>query len=351
MGPVVVPSATLASMSLGELQSLVNVIAWVKQRSTSDNHHLFYTVRLYAKDSMFQLRAMIDSRLPYNLISQDFIAQHRICGVNNDILPARDINGGGIRLYCRHSMGVESQGTDGSTTLDGVTTFGANILGCKMILGLPWLRTARRQIFWVKNTVLFLPKKMKPFTEEATSLRARVTGVHNISAAIIPSSCQDFVDPASVVAVVDAKKFVETCCAKGFEAYLVEWRDVQSPSNEWGMESVVRVIYEDDAGGKKKKDLVVFPAQYANFADVFDKRGADVLPAHTHHDLAIETEDNKVLSFGPTYNHSRLKLEVLREYINEMLAKGFIVPSKSLSGAPVLFTKKNDGGLRMCVDF
>ena len=45
------------------------------------------------------------------------------------------------------------------------------------------------------------------------------------------------------------------------------------------------------------------------------------------------------------------KLEVLREYINEMLARGFIVPPKSPSGAPVLFTKKSDGGLRLCVDF
>ena len=178
-----------------------------------------------------------------------------------------------------------------------------------------------------------------------------MTDVHNINAAIIPSSCQDFADPAPVIAVVDVKEFIDICCAKGSEAYLVEWRDVQSPSNEWGMESVVRVIYEDDAGGKKKKDLVVFPAQYANFADVFDKRGADVLLAHTHYDLAIETEDNKISFFGLTYNHSKLKLEVLREYINEMLAKRFIVLSKSFLGAPILFTKKSDGGLRMCVDF
>ena len=63
---------------------------------------------------------------------------------------------------------------------------------------------------------------MKPFTKEAASFRAQVTGVHNISAAIILSSRQDFADPTPIVAVVDAKEFIEIWCAKGSEAYLVE---------------------------------------------------------------------------------------------------------------------------------
>ena len=108
--------------------------------------------------------------------------------------------------------------------------------------------------------------------------------------------------------------------------------------------------YKNDTSGQKK-DLVVLSAQYVNFVNVLDKHGANVLPAHTHHDLAIETKHNKVLPFGSTYNHNRLELEVLREYINEMLAKRFIISFKSPLRASVLLTKKNDGGLHMCVDF
>jgi hypothetical protein len=41
----------------------------------------------------------------------------------------------------------------------------------------------------------------------------------------------------------------------------------------------------------------------------------------------------------------------LQEYGEENLAKGFIVPSESPAASPVLFVKKRDGSLRLCVDF
>ena len=41
----------------------------------------------------------------------------------------------------------------------------------------------------------------------------------------------------------------------------------------------------------------------------------------------------------------------LDEQIKKLLAKGWIRPSSSAWGAPVLFAPKSDGGLRMCVDY
>ena len=48
---------------------------------------------------------------------------------------------------------------------------------------------------------------------------------------------------------------------------------------------------------------------------------------------------------------SHKELLVLKEYIEENLAKGFIRHSSPPAGAPVLFVKKADGSLRFCVDY
>jgi hypothetical protein len=44
-------------------------------------------------------------------------------------------------------------------------------------------------------------------------------------------------------------------------------------------------------------------------------------------------------------------LEVLKAYLEESLAKGFIRQSTSPAGAPILFVPKKDGTLRLCVDY
>ena len=101
----------------------------------------------------------------------------------------------------------------------------------------------------------------------------------------------------------------------------------------------------------EKPSSTVLPEKYLNFSDIFDKVRADKLPCHSEHNLAIETEKGKQLPFSPTYDHSQFELDILCKYINEMLGKRFIVPSKSPSGAPVLFTKKKNGGLHLCVNY
>jgi hypothetical protein len=46
-----------------------------------------------------------------------------------------------------------------------------------------------------------------------------------------------------------------------------------------------------------------------------------------------------------------MELAALRDYIDENLSKNFIRHSKSPTGVPILFVKKKDGSLRMCVDY
>ena len=45
------------------------------------------------------------------------------------------------------------------------------------------------------------------------------------------------------------------------------------------------------------------------------------------------------------------ELRELKAQLQELLDKGFIRPSVSPWGAPVLFVKKKDGSMRLCIDY
>ncbi|PKU62308.1 putative mitochondrial protein [Dendrobium catenatum] len=45
------------------------------------------------------------------------------------------------------------------------------------------------------------------------------------------------------------------------------------------------------------------------------------------------------------------ELQELKSQLQELLEKGFIRPSTSPWGAPVLFVKKKDGSMRLCIDY
>jgi hypothetical protein len=104
--------------------------------------------------------------------------------------------------------------------------------------------------------------------------------------------------------------------------------------------------------GKDELDpLAHIPSCYHDFSDVFSKAKADILPPHRPYDHTIDIEPGATVPYGPIYRLSEVELATLHKFIDEYLQKGFIRPSKSPAGAPVLFIKKKDGSLRLCVDY
>jgi hypothetical protein len=75
------------------------------------------------------------------------------------------------------------------------------------------------------------------------------------------------------------------------------------------------------------------------------------MPPHQTYDHTIDLEPGAKAPWGPIYNLSELELTTLRESLDDLLDKGFIRASSSPAGAPVLFSKKKDSALRLCVDF
>ncbi|GBG80922.1 hypothetical protein CBR_g31478 [Chara braunii] len=65
----------------------------------------------------------------------------------------------------------------------------------------------------------------------------------------------------------------------------------------------------------------------------------------------IELIDGSTPPKGCVYRMSSSELEELRRQIDDMIGKGWMKPSESEFGAPVLFVPKKGGKLRMCIDF
>ncbi|MBW0500143.1 hypothetical protein O181_039858 [Austropuccinia psidii MF-1] len=94
---------------------------------------------------------------------------------------------------------------------------------------------------------------------------------------------------------------------------------------------------------------VVSPA-YHQYLDVLSKVKAAKLPPHCACDHHIELE-GLLPPVGVIYSLSNQESETLCAYISENVEKDLIRPSSSSTGAPVLFVKKKDGGLCLCVDY
>ena len=101
----------------------------------------------------------------------------------------------------------------------------------------------------------------------------------------------------------------------------------------------------------KEESTTQLPKKYYHYVDVFDKVKSSILPHHWLYDCPIDLQLGKEPPWRPIYNLSPTALEVLRAYIEENLANGFIEHSKSPVGAPIFFVKKKDGSLRLVVDY
>ena len=95
----------------------------------------------------------------------------------------------------------------------------------------------------------------------------------------------------------------------------------------------------------------ILSPEYHDFLDVFSREASDTLLEHRLYDHKIQLEPGKTPRFEPLYGMFQDELRVLKKYLKNNLAKGFIRSSFSSAASPVLFVRKPGGGLRFCVNY
>ena len=86
------------------------------------------------------------------------------------------------------------------------------------------------------------------------------------------------------------------------------------------------------------------------FADVFPKELPSLL-VDREIEFAIDVYPGTKPISKTSYRMAPKELGELKVQLEDLLDKGFVKPSVSLWGAPVLFVKKKDGTMRLCIDY
>ncbi|CAI7737760.1 unnamed protein product [Closterium sp. NIES-53] len=112
------------------------------------------------------------------------------------------------------------------------------------------------------------------------------------------------------------------------------------------------IVNEADNGEKQTQELPPAVKKILEeFQDVLPDDLPDQLPPYRTHQHDIVEEPGSKPTFRAPYRLSPTELADMKKQIEYLLEKRLIRPSTSPYGAPVLFTPKPDGSLRMCIDY
>ncbi|GJX97660.1 putative reverse transcriptase domain-containing protein [Tanacetum coccineum] len=176
-----------------------------------------------------------------------------------------------------------------------------HMLDFDVILGMDWLASHRATIDCYARTVIFGNVRQPEFVYHGSS-------------------------PLKSVKLISAMK-ARTLISHGCQGFLASVMDTSLESPNIENLSVVR-----------------------EFADVFPDELPGLPPAREI-EFGIELIPGAEPISKALYRMAPVELKELKEQLQEMLENGFIRPSVSPWGAPVLFVKKKDGSMRLCIDY
>lgn len=295
----------------------------------SHDQHLLIPVVIKLKTVFLSSQALVDSGASSSFIDAQYAALHDIPTITKpnpysiEAIDGRELVSGAVThetlplLLC---IGPHQE----YLSLD--------VISCPnnpIILGVPWLKLHNPQVHWSKHDITFLPQHCRSHQVHVPTL----VSLHASSPDILEDSTRSQHDDE-----LDTTSLTPPSHLSASPHPLMENSVCPSPADLPQVPGTCG-------------PTTTIPEPYQDLAEVFSKAKADVLPAHSSYDHAIDLEPGCKPPWGPIYNLSEPEQRELRNYLEENLSKGFIQHSQSPSGAPILFVKKKDGSLRLCVDY
>ncbi|QRV95333.1 Retrotransposable element Tf2 protein [Ceratobasidium sp. AG-Ba] len=142
------------------------------------------------------------------------------------------------------------------------------------------------------------------------------------------------------------------------------WLKRHNPAIDWDKKSLVfssrycseNCLHTSPIVKSGEPDLEIaatseLPTRYSEFLKIFTEEEISPLPPHRPYDCEIALKPDAVPRHGPIYSLGPKEDEELRKTVTKQLEAGLIRPSKSPMASPVIFVKKKNGSLRMCIDY
>ena len=127
----------------------------------------------------------------------------------------------------------------------------------------------------------------------------------------------------SLINAMTASKMLRKGC-QGYLAFVVDMRQEGTRLEDIPIVNEFLDVFPDDISGLPPDREIEFVTE-----------------------LILRTEPISI----PPYRMAPAELKEMKAQLEELLSKGFIRPSTSPWGAPVLFVKKKDGSLRLCIEY
>lgn len=338
-------------------------------------------VKLGKKETLVE--ALIDTGSRINVLIDQKTA-HKICDIEgieplplNQDRPTKDWMGrpGKTITHKLHTL-LELEGH-----LDYMCPMAiAPIGGHAMIIGKGWLQNHGAVINLATDAISFLPGHCQHPTKRVTTVKIaepKAEEKKELSVTILKRPAQSKENPAPVKPIKVTKPFPEPRepaprktpkaeieketrkekkKTEAVKIYSIGAAPYLMLSKQKGVECFSITLKEINEEIEKQKTPEVdskdlLPKEYHHLIDVFSKKKADELPEHRASDHHIVLEGDIKPGYCPLYNMSREELDLVKNYLEEHLAKGFIQASGSPFASPVLFVRKPGGGLRFCVDY
>lgn len=132
-------------------------------------------------------------------------------------------------------------------------------------------------------------------------------------------------------------------------AYLITQRQVERYTRKKEISEMFLLFTASNRTSSTNVNNKAFKSMIEEYRDVF-RDSLPGLPPVRQVEHVIDTGDAEPIN-KPPFKMSPRELDELRKQLAELLELGLIRPSASPWGAPVLFVRKKDGSMRLCIDY